>query len=182
VVTLTRRLTLGIAITLLLILAASVAKQLFVPRGPAVLLVSVDGTARTVVLDTVDEDLRVTFDGVLPGGAESVPEPHRYTGILLLDLIDGAEFQGVRLVAADGEAVAIDRERVEAASPLLLLAYARDGVRPPQWLDGPQLVVLNAADDPDADLPRGTDVDSLWVSNVEEIWLLPEEQDTIDDR
>ena len=157
--------------TLLLVLAASVAKQLFVPRGPTVLLVSVDGTARTVVLDTLDEDLRVTCDGVFPGGAESVLEPHRYTGIPLLDLIDRAEFQGLRLVATDGEAVAIDRDRLEAASPLLLLAYARDGVRPPQWLDGPQLVVLNVADDPDADLPRGTDVDSLWAVSYTHLTL-----------
>lgn len=162
----------GLAMVLLVIVAATVAKQLFVPRPPGLVVVSLDGTARTLTLPTIRAVGNVPHP--LDSDASGDATAGGYTGALLRDLVDAdAEYTAVALVTEDGESVRLGRERVEDAGAPVLVAYACNGVEVPSWRDGFCVLAApaGAADGaPDGGPPPAPEV----VPNVREIRLLAE--------
>ncbi|MGC9529995.1 MAG: hypothetical protein ACP5G2_05175 [Candidatus Bipolaricaulaceae bacterium] len=100
-----------------------------------------------------------------------------YRGVPLL-LLGQRHFPDVPLgtvtvVGADGYQVDFSRPRLQDPDYPVVLAYARDGRRPPAWEDGPRIAVL-PADGGVSNAEYGAEsAGAFWVKNVVEIEFHP---------
>jgi len=140
------------------------------PSGPTVIIVALDGTERTLSLEEMKALPGVSRRGIYQNQYGNWRDEGFYEGVLLTELIgEEASYASIRVVAADGYAVTIERSRVEDPGFPIVLAYALDGERVPDWADGFRIAVLPQSGRVGNEDYGVESAGSYWVKNVERI-------------
>ncbi|MEA3238273.1 MAG: hypothetical protein U9Q94_00590 [Candidatus Bipolaricaulota bacterium] len=139
---------------------------------PTVEIVSLDGTSRNVPLSKMKRMPVLKREGTYQNQFENWRDQGTYIGVRLTDIIgSAADYRSIRVIAADGYELSIERERVEDPDYPMILAYAFDGLEVPAWKMGFRIVVLpedGAVSNAEYD---AVSAGSFWVQNVERIVL-----------
>ena len=155
----------------LVVLTVAVAAPLVVrwalsPRGPAIEVVLPSGTTRTVTLGALRRLPSLTRRGEYQNQFGNWRDAGMYSGVRLVDILDGINYEAVDVVAADGYRITIERARVENPDYPVVLAYAKDGVPVPIWKDGFRIAVLPEDGRVSNEEYDAASAGSYWVKNV----------------
>lgn len=139
---------------------------------PAVEIVSLDGITRKVSLSKMKRMPILTREGTYQNQFDNWRDQGTYTGVRLTDLIGPAvDYRSIRVVAADGYELSIERERVEDPDYQMILAYAFDGLEIPAWGMGFRIAVLPEDGAVSNAEYNAVSAGSFWVKNVVRIIL-----------
>jgi hypothetical protein len=139
---------------------------------PAVEIVSLDGITRKVPLSRMKQMVVLRRGGTYQNQFDNWRDQGTYTGVLLVDLIGSAvDYRSIRVVAADGYELSIERERIEDPDYPMILAYAFDGLEVPTWEIGFRIAVLPEDGDVSNAEYNAVSAGSFWVKNVVRIIL-----------
>ena len=139
---------------------------------PTVEIVSLDGITRKVALSRMKRMSILTREGIYQNQFGNWHDQGTYTGVRLTDLIGSAgNYRSLRVVAADGYELSIERERIEDPDYPMILAYAFDGLEVPTWETGFRIAVLPEDGDVSNDEYNTVSAGSFWVKNVVRIIL-----------
>jgi len=139
---------------------------------PIVEIVSLDGITRKVSLSKMKRMPILTREGTYQNQFDNWRDQGTYTGVRLIDLIGPAvDYRSIRVVAADGYELSIERERVEAPDYPMILAYVFDGLEVPAWAMGFRIVVLPEDGAVSNAEYNAVSAGSFWVQNVVRIIL-----------
>ncbi len=101
---------------------------------------------------------------------ENWSTPARYRGVPLLELLahlyPELQPESVTVVASDGYRLSLSRERMNDPRYPVVLAYAKDGVAPPAWEEGPRIVVLPEDGRVSNDEYGAESAGAYWVRDV----------------
>lgn len=139
---------------------------------PIVEIVSLDGITRKVALSKMKRMPILTREGTYQNQFDNWRDQGTYTGVRLIDLIGPAvDYRSIRVVAADGYELSIERERVEDPDYPMILAYVFDGLEVPAWETGFRIVVLPEDGNVSNNEYNTVSAGSFWVKNVVRIIL-----------
>ncbi len=142
------------------------------PDEPIVEIVSLDRITRKVSLSKMKRMPILTREGIYQNQFENWRDQGTYTGVRLTDLIGSAvDYHSIRVVAADGYELSIERERVEDPDYPMILAYAFDGLEVPAWETGFRIAVLPEDGNVSNNEYNAVSAGSFWVKNVARIIL-----------
>lgn len=139
---------------------------------PTVEIVSLDGITHKVTLSRMKQMVVLTREGTYQNQFDNWRDQGTYTGVRLTDLIGSAiDYRSIRVVAADGYELSIERERIEDPDYPMILAYAFDGLEVPTWGMGFRIAVLPEDGDVSNAEYNTVSAGSFWVKNVARIIL-----------
>jgi len=162
----------GFIVLIVAVVVPSIVRTALRVDVPEVEIVYVDGTSCTVTLPMMKRMPTLERAGTYQNQFDNWRDAGTYTGVRLTDLIgSGADYGSIRVIAADGYELSIDRKRVEDPDYPMVIAYAFDGVEVPAWEMGFRIAVL-----PEDGGVSNADYDavsagSFWVQNVIKITL-----------
>jgi hypothetical protein len=170
------RLRRGYLVAFIVLIAAVVAPFLIRlvqdADEPAIEIVGTDGGPHKIPLSRMKVMPTLTREGTYQNQFGNWRDQGTYTGVRLTDLIGSMDdYRAIRVVAADGYEMSIERERVEDPDYPMILAYAFDGLEVPTWEMGFRIAVLpedGNVSNAECGLPSAG---SLWVKNVVRIIL-----------
>ena len=135
-------------------------------------IVSLDGITRKVSLAKMKRMPILVREGTYQNQFDNWRDQGTYTGVRLIDLIGSAvDYRSIRVIAADGYELAIERERVEDPDYPMILAYAFDGLEVPTWEMGFRIAVLPEDGAVSNAEYNAVSAGSFWVKNVVRIIL-----------
>ncbi len=161
-----RGMLLGLVVLTVAVAAPLVVRWALAPRGPAIEVVLPSGTTRIVTLGALRRLPGLTRQGEYQNQFGNWRDQGTYSGVRLIDLIEGADYETIDIVAADGYRVSIERRRVEDPDYPVVLAYAKDGVEVPGWEDGFRIAVLPEDGRVSNEEYDAVSAGSYWVKNV----------------
>ena len=154
------------------VIAPFIVRLAMHPDEPIVEIVSLDGITRKVSLSKMKRMPILTREGTYQNQFNNWRDQGTYTGVRLIDLIGPAvDYRSIRVVAADGYELSIERERVEDPDYPMILAYVFDGLEVPAWETGFRIVVLPEDGAVSNAEYNAVSAGSFWVQNVVRIIL-----------
>ncbi len=155
----------------LVVLTVAVAAPLVVrwalsPRGPAIEVVLPSGATRTLALAALRRLPILIRQGEYQNQFGNWRDAGTYSGVRLVDILEGINYEAVDVVAADGYRITIERARIENPDYPVVLAYAKDGVPVPTWEDGFRIAVLPEDGRVSNEEYDAVSAGSYWVKNV----------------
>lgn len=144
-------------------------------QGPKITIVYLNGRQQAISLSQMKRLPTITRKGTYQNQYGNWRDEGTYTGVRLASLI-GTDlgYIAIRVIAADGYEIAIDRKRIEDPFYPMVLAYACDGVEVPVWGSGFRIVVLpedGTVSNEEYGVPSAG---SFWIRNVTKITLVGE--------
>ena len=141
-------------------------------RLPSVDLVTPAGKHREVSLVQLADLPVLTRAGIYQNQYGNWRDEGVYTGVRLTDLIGPeADYKALLVEAVDSYTIEIERKRVEDPDYPMVLAYAYNGVRVPNWKDGFRIAVLPEDGAVSNEEYGVTSAGGYWVRNVIKITL-----------
>ena len=139
---------------------------------PIVEIVGLDGASRKVSLSRMKGLPILTREGTYQNQFDNWRDQGMYTGVRLTNLIGFAvDYRSIRVIAADGYELSIERERVEDPDYPMILAYALDGLEISSWEIGFRIAVLPEDGAVSNAEYNAVSAGSFWVKNVVRIIL-----------
>ncbi len=162
----------GFIVLIVAVIASFVIRTALHVDSPGIEIVSLEGTTRTVTLPMMKRMPTLKREGTYQNQFNNWRDKGTYTGVRLSDLIGSeVDYTSIRVVAADGYDLSIDRERVEDPDYPMILAYAFDDVEVPAWQMGFRIAVLPEDGAVSNAEYNTTSAGSFWVQNVTKIIL-----------
>jgi hypothetical protein len=154
-------------VLLLALVGATLVRHAVGSRSPVVAVDDGSGRARTVSLRQMKALPIMSRSGEYQNQFGNWRDQGTYTGVRLTDLLPrGAAYESVRVVAKDGYAVDLPRERVADTEYPIVLSYAFDGVEVPAWQDGFRIAILPEDGSVSNEDYRAPSAGAFWVKNV----------------
>jgi len=138
---------------------------------PTVELARSDGWIRTIRLADLERMPSIERRGRYQNQYGNWRDEGVYTGVPLTVLLAGEAYDAVLVIAADGYRAELSRARVEDPAYPVVLAYALDGRRVPEWEDGYRIAVLPESGEVGNEDYGLDSAGSVWVKNVIRIRL-----------
>ena len=161
----------GFIVLVVAVVVPSIVRTALRVDAPGVEIVYVDGTSRTVTLPIMKHMPTLKREGTYQNQFDNWRDKGTYTGVLLTDLIGPADYVSIRVVAADGYELSIDRKRVEDPDYPMILAYSFDDVEVPAWEMGFRIAVLPEDGAVSNAEYNAVSAGGFWVQNVIKITL-----------
>ena len=162
----------GFIILIVVIIIPFIVRTALHVDAPAIDIVSVDGTVRTVILPMMKRMPTLRREGTYQNQFNNWRDKGIYTGVRLSDLIgSGVDYTAIRVIAADGYELSIDRKRVEDPNYPMVLAYAFDDLEVPAWKMGFRIAVLPEDGGVSNVDYNAVSAGSFWVQKVIKIVL-----------
>jgi len=162
----------GFLLLLTVVLVSVAVRFLVHDRGPTVTIVSPEGRTETISLAELKRMPTIRRNGVYQNQYGNWRDEGVYVGVRLVDLIGGdADYASIQVVAEDGYAATIERERVEDNAFPMVLSYAFEGREAPGWPDGYRIAVLPEHGSVGNEEYGVVSAGSYWVKNVDRIIL-----------
>ncbi|MFO8034697.1 MAG: hypothetical protein R6U88_06025 [Candidatus Bipolaricaulota bacterium] len=156
----------------LLGILAALAALALLPSGPASeTLVALAGPEKVeLTLADLQALPAIEREGSYQNSYGNWSTPARYRGVPL-DVLVGGRFPKlwpgeITVVGADGYRITFTVDRLEDADYPVVLAYAKDGLTPPAWEEGPRIAVLPEGGRVSNEDYEAESAGAYWVRNV----------------